>query len=157
MSTRGASASESSLTRNFTNERAGERAAPLRTGRSVNQIFRLENTFKLRGQSSRCIYIMESCNYFKQGGRFCFLQRRISLTRWLQARPALSPDRKKAPSEKYRGTAKERNDLLEQRGGEPLTINLLVREQLKPGPGSVLARQDIIQVAIWHQANVKSR
>ena len=157
MSTRGASASESSLTRNCTNERAGGRAAPLLTGRSVNQIFRLENTFKLRGQSSRCIYIMESCNSFKQGGRFCFLQRRISLTRWLQARPALSPDRKKAPSEKYRGTAKERNDLPEQRGGEPLTINLLVREQLKPGPGSVLARQDIIQVAIWHQANVKSR
>ena len=91
------------------------------------------------------------CNYSKQGGRFCLLQRRISLTRWFQARPALSPDRKKAPSEKYRGTAKERNDLLEQRGGEPLTINLLVREQLKPGPGSVLARQDIIQVAIWHQ------
>ena len=151
MSTRGASASESSLTRNFTNVRAGGRAAPLRTGRSVNQIFRLENTFKLRGRPIRCIYIMKSCNYFKQGGRFCFLQRRISLTRWLQARPALSPDRKKAPSEKYRGTAKERNDLLEQRGGEPLTINLLVREQLKPGPGSVLARQDIIQVAIWHQ------
>ena len=151
MSTRGASASESSLTRNFTNEQAGERAALLRTGRSVNQIFRLENTFKLRGRSSRCINIMKSCNYLKQGGRFCFLQRRISLTRWLQARPALSPDRKKAPSEKYRGTAKERNDLLEQRGGEPLTVNLLVREQLKPGPGSVLARQDIIQVAIWHQ------
>ena len=43
MSTRGASASESSLIRNFTNERAGERAAPLRTGRSVNHIYFYSN------------------------------------------------------------------------------------------------------------------
>ena len=67
----------------------------------------------------------------------------------LQARPASSPDRKKP--EKL-SNASERSEGREQAGGgrvsggEPLTINLLITEQLKPGPGSVIARQDIIQV-----------
>ena len=100
MSTRGASASESSLTRNFTNERAGERAAPLRTGRPVNQIFRLENTFKLREQSSRCIYIMKSCNYFKQWGRFCFPRRRISLKNTMVAGTSCFESRSEKGSER---------------------------------------------------------
>ena len=70
-----------------------------------------------------------------------------------------SPDRKKPEKERSRNGS-EKSEGREQTGGgrlsgggEPLTINLLITEQLKPGPGSVIARQDILQVCknfhIW--------
>ena len=68
----------------------------------------------------------------------------------------MSPDRKKNPiekesksnnaSEKSEGQNREQTGGRVSGGGEPLTINLLINEQLKPGPGTVIARQDIVQV-----------
>ena len=79
----------------------------------------------------------------------------------MQARPALSPDRKKTEKEKS-NNAREKNDGQREQtggrvsggGGEPLTINLLITEQLKPGPGTVIARQDIVQVGGHFKINI---
>ena len=62
----------------------------------------------------------------------------------------MSPDRKKTEKESRSNASEKGEGRGEQTAGrvsgEPLTINLLISEQLKPGPGSVIARQDIVQV-----------
>ena len=66
----------------------------------------------------------------------------------------MSPDRRKTEKEtRSNNTSSEKSDGHREQtggrvsgGGEPLTINLLITEQLKPGPGTVIARQDIVQV-----------
>ena len=78
----------------------------------------------------------------------------------MQARTALSPDRKKTEKEKSNNASEKNDGQREQTGGrvsgggEPLTINLLITEQLKPGPGTVIARQDIVQVGGHFKINI---